>query len=67
MLTLKEKHVRMFVNFAEEFSYNAGKLQTNKKYHSNDEMFTIIIRRPNNREWTGGRNTRSYKSKHGTD
>ena len=37
-----EKHVRMFVNFAEEFSYNAGKLQTNKKYHSNDEMFTIL-------------------------
>jgi hypothetical protein len=38
----QEKHVRMFVNFAEEFSYNAGKLQTNKKYHSNDEMFTIL-------------------------
>ncbi len=38
----EQKHVRMFVNFAEEFSYNAGKLQTNKKYHSNDEMFTIL-------------------------
>tara|TARA_R110002074_G_scaffold250476_1_gene422165 strand:- start:19 stop:768 length:750 start_codon:yes stop_codon:yes gene_type:complete len=37
-----QKHVRMFVNFAEEFSYNAGKLQTNKKYHSNDEMFTLL-------------------------
>ena len=37
-----QKHVRMFVNFAEEFSYNAGKLNTNKKYHSNDEMFTIL-------------------------
>jgi len=37
-----QKHVRMFVNFAEEFSYTAGKLETEQKYHSNDEMFTIL-------------------------
>lgn len=32
---------KSFINFAEDFCYNAGTMETNAMYHSDDEVFTI--------------------------
>jgi len=37
----KSSEVQSFVNFAEEFCYNAGSYAANAMYHSDDEVFTI--------------------------
>mgnify|MGYP003670598119 FL=1 len=33
---------KSFINFAEEFCHNAGSLETNKDYFSDDEIFNIV-------------------------